>query len=140
MNWFKETLTITTHGKGLHLFTQSVNGLINQWGILEGMCTLFIQHTSASIVISECYDPTAKQDIETFMDKHIPENQSWMKHTLEGGDDSSSHIRSILTPCSLTVPIDDAKLNLGMWQGIFIFEHRSGIHQRKILVRCLSVV
>jgi secondary thiamine-phosphate synthase enzyme len=139
LKWYKETLHITTNGKGLYSFTQDANTIIRRWGIPEGMCYLFIQHTSASLVISESYDPTARLDIETSLEKLIPENQPWMQHTIEGGDDSSSHIRSILTPSSLTIPVENALLCLGTWQGVYVFEHRHRPHQRNILMRCLSV-
>ena len=138
MNWFKDTLEIATRGQGLYPFTQAVQNRIRQWGIQEGMCFLYIQHTSASLVISENYDPTAKVDLEAFMSRLAPEDQPWHRHTLEGPDDSPSHIRAMLTPVSLTIPIDDGQLNLGTWQGIYLFEHRSTGHRRQVLIRCLD--
>ena len=102
------------------------------------MCYLFIPHTSASLVISENYDPTAKLDLETFMDRLVPESQPWHEHTLEGPDDSPSHMRAILTATSLTIPIDDGRLSLGTWQGVYLFEHRRRGHRRQVLLRCLK--
>ena len=87
MTWFKDTLTIQTRGKGLYAFTEQVTRRIQQWQVQEGMCTLFCQHTSASLLISENYDPTAKADLETFLEKLAPENQAWYQHTLEGPDE-----------------------------------------------------
>jgi secondary thiamine-phosphate synthase enzyme len=140
MNWFKDTLEISTGGKGLYSFTDSVEARIRDWDIQEGMCYLYVQHTSASLVISESYDPSAKMDLEVFMEKLAPENQPWHRHTLEGGDDSPSHMRAMLTQPSLTIPIDAGRLSLGTWQGIYLFEHRSRGHHRKVLIRCLSVI
>jgi len=140
MNWFKDTLEISTRGKGLYPFTESVEARIREWDVQEGMCYLYVQHTSASLVISESYDPSAKMDLEVFMEKLAPENQPWHRHTLEGADDSPSHMRAMLTQTSLTIPVDAGRLSLGTWQGIYLFEHRSRGHRRKVLIRCLSVV
>lgn len=139
MNWYKDTLTIQTHGKGLYDFTQKVARRLADWGVQEGMCYLFLQHTSASLVMSENWDPTAKQDLEAFMERLVPEDQRWHRHTLEGPDDSPSHMRAMLTLPNLTIPIDDGQLSLGTWQGIYLFEHRARGHTRHVLIRCLSV-
>lgn len=136
--WYKDTIEIQTRGKGLYPFTDQVMQCLRRWKVREGMCYLFCQHTSASLLISENYDPTAKMDLETYMEKLAPENQSWYRHTLEGPDDSSSHLRAMLTPVSLTVPVDEGELNLGTWQGIYLFEHRSHPQRRSVLVRCLE--
>ena len=140
MNWFKDTLEISTRGKGLYPFTESVEARIREWDVQEGICYLYVQHTSASLVISENYDPSAKMDLEVFMEKLAPENQPWHRHTLEGADDSPSHMRAMLTQTSLPIPIDACRLSLGTWQGIYLFEHRSRVHRRKVLIRCLAVV
>ncbi len=139
MNWYKATLTIQTRGKGLYDFTQKVASRLSEWGVQEGMCYLFLQHTSASLVLSENWDPTARQDLEGFMERLVPEDQRWYRHTLEGADDSPSHMRAMLTMPSLTIPIDDGQLNLGTWQGIYLFEHRAHGHTRQVLIRCLEV-
>jgi secondary thiamine-phosphate synthase enzyme len=138
MKWYKDVIEIQTHGKGLYPFTGQVSRLVRQWQVQEGLCYLFCQHTSASLVINENYDPTAKLDMETFLEKLAPENQAWYRHTLEGTDDSSSHLRAMLTPVSLTIPIDDGELSLGTWQGIYLFEHRIHTQRRGILIRVLS--
>lgn len=137
MNWHKETVEIRTQGKGLYPFTENIQNLVRQWGIREGMCFLYLQHTSASMVISESYDPTARMDLEEYMERLAPENQAWYRHTLEGSDDSTSHMRAMLTDTSLSIPIDDGRLNLGTWQGVYLFEHRRRGHRRRVLVRCL---
>ena len=139
MKWYKETLTIPTRGKGLYPFTDSIASMVQNWEIREGMCYLFLQHTSASLIISESYDLTARNDLEVFMDRLAPENQRWYRHVLEGPDDSPSHIRSILTETSLCIPIDEGRLSLGTWQGVYLFEHRTRGHQRRVLMRCLEV-
>lgn len=139
MNWYKTTLEISTHGKGLHDVTDLVRTQLRGWGVQEGMCFLFIQHTSASLVMSENWDPTARADLETFMERLVPEQDTWYTHDLEGPDDATSHIRAMLTDTSVTIPIDDGKLSLGTWQGIYVFEHRDHPHRRKLLMRVLNV-
>jgi len=139
MEWLKHTLEIPTHGKGLYAFTPAIVQRLQAWGVREGMLYLFMPHTSASLVISENYDPTAKQDLETFMERLVPEGQAWLEHTLEGPDDSTSHIRAMLTDVNLTIPIDDGRLSLGTWQGIYLFEHRRRPQRRQVFLRCLKI-
>jgi secondary thiamine-phosphate synthase enzyme len=139
MNWHKETIEVKTRGKGLHNITDQVQACIQQWKVSEGICHLYIQHTSASLVISESYDPSAKTDLEAFMDHLVSEDQPWHRHTLEGADDSPSHMRAMLTNVSLSIPIDSGQLSLGTWQGIYLFEHRNRPHHRSVLIRCLSI-
>lgn len=139
MKLFKVTLEIHTEGKGLYPFTERINEQVRGWGIREGICFLYLPHTSASLVISESYDPTARIDLETFMEKIAPENQSWYRHVLEGSDDAPSHIRAMLTDTSLNIPIDRGALNLGTWQGVYLFEHRRRRYRRQVLLRCLGV-
>jgi secondary thiamine-phosphate synthase enzyme len=139
MNWKKSNLEIPTRGKGLYSFTTLVQNLIQEWAVDQGMCYLYMPHTSASLVVNESFDPTAKIDMEEYMERAVAENQSWFRHTLEGPDDSTSHIRAMLTHTSLTIPIDDGKLSLGTWQGLYLFEHRSRPHRRNVLVRCLVI-
>ena len=139
MDWFKDTLEVGTRGKGLYPFTQAVEARIRDWGVREGMCYLYVQHTSASLLISESYDPTAREDLETFMERLAPERQTWHRHTLEGSDDSPSHMRAMLTDTCLTIPVDHGRLSLGTWQGVYLFEHRNRGHNRRVLVRCLGI-
>ena len=139
MNWYKITFEISTHGKGLYDFTETVHTQLREWNVREGMCYLFVQHTSASMVISENWDPTARADLETFMERLVPEGDRWYTHDLEGADDATSHIRAMLTDTSLTIPIDAGNLSLGQWQGIYLFEHRSRPHMRNVLMRVLQV-
>jgi secondary thiamine-phosphate synthase enzyme len=139
MKWYKTSLTIGTKGPGMVPITGQVASLIQNWGVNEGMLSLFIQHTSASLVINESYDPSARLDMEEFMRRLAPEQQAWYQHVLEGVDDSPSHLKSMITPVSLSIPVDGGKLSLGTWQGIYLFEHRRHRQQRTILVRCLDV-
>jgi secondary thiamine-phosphate synthase enzyme len=138
MKWFKGTLNFTTQRRGLFDITREINQQIRDWGVEEGMLYLFMQHTSASLVINENYDSSAKGDMERYFDHIAPEGESWYRHTLEGSDDSPAHLRTMITQTSLTIPVDNGKLSLGTWQGIFLAEHRQNGHQRKILLRVLS--
>ena len=140
MNWHKTTLEISTRGKGLYDITERVRSQIQAWNVQEGLCYLFLPHTSASLVLSENWDPTVRADLETFLEGLVPERQAWYTHNLEGPDDATSHIRSMLTTTSMTIPIDDGNLALGTWQGIYIFEHRAVPHRRDLLVRVLGVI
>lgn len=123
----------------MYAFTDQVTALLRQWKVQEGMCHLYIPHTSASILINENYDATVQADMENFLEKLVPENQPWMRHTLEGMDDSSSHLRAGLLPTTLSIPVEKGQLALGTWQGIFLFEHRSIPHHRTIEVRLFSI-
>lgn len=138
MYWFKETIEILTRGKGLYPITGQIESCIRKWNISEGMCYLFVQHTSASLVINESYDPSARMDLEKFMQLLVPEGQAWQQHTLEGADDSPSHIRTMLTQTSMVIPIDDGRLSLGTWQGVYLFEHRQQQQHRQLLLRGLD--
>ncbi|MCP4141745.1 MAG: YjbQ family protein [Chloroflexi bacterium] len=138
MNWHKTTLEVRTSGKGLYEVTSEIRAQLREWQVDEGMCYLFLQHTSASLLITESWDPSARGDLETFMEKLAPEGERWYTHTLEGPDDATSHIRSMVTDVSLTIPVDNGDLSLGQWQGVYLFEHRSRPHQRRILMRVLA--
>jgi secondary thiamine-phosphate synthase enzyme len=138
MQWHKDKLNITTKGKGLYPFTDQINRCVTHWDIQEGICHLFVQHTSASLVISESYDPSARVDLENFLERLVPEDQAWFRHTTEGSDDSPSHMRAMLTNTSISIPIDAGQLSLGAWQGVYLFEHRQITHHRHVLVRCLN--
>lgn len=124
----------------MHPCTDLIQEAIRESGMQEGMCFLYIQHTSASLVISESYDPSARDDMEQFMENIAPEREPWYRHTMEGADDSPSHIRSMLTSCSEMIPVENGQLALGTWQGIYLFEHRRRPHPRIILVRCIEMV
>jgi secondary thiamine-phosphate synthase enzyme len=139
MHFFKQNMTIKTDGRGLYELTSQINQHIRTWGVSEGVAYLFIQHCSASLVINECYDDTARRDLEAYLERIAPEGENWYEHTIEGSDDSPAHMRALITPTNLTIPIDDGQLNLGTWQGIYLAEHRRRGHQRQLLLRVLSV-
>lgn len=139
MKWLKAELTVPTRGKGLYPFTDKIAGLLADLRVGDGICHLFCLHTSASLVISENYDPTAKADLETFMERLVPEQARWYTHDLEGPDDATSHIRAMLTDTHLSLPIDDGRLSLGTWQGVYLFEHRRAPNRRRILIRVMDV-
>ncbi len=139
MNWHKTTLEVQTSGKGLYEVSALIREQLRNWQVNEGICYLFLQHTSASLLITENWDPSARADLETFMEKLAPEGERWYTHTLEGADDATSHIRAMMTDVSMTIPIDNGDISLGQWQGVYLFEHRKHPHQRRILMRALSV-
>jgi secondary thiamine-phosphate synthase enzyme len=129
-----DQLELRTHGKGLYEITDDVHSKIDKCGIQNGTVTVFVQHTSCSIVIMENADPTARRDLEEFFDRLVPEDADYFTHNAEGSDDMPSHIRMVLTRTSETVPIADGKMQLGTWQGIFLFEHRRAPNRRKVFV------
>lgn len=139
MQWLKSVLFINTSGKGLYNFTNAINTQLRQWEVEEGIAYLFVQHTSASLVINENYAQSAKIDMENFLERIAPEGETWYAHTLEGKDDSPAHLRTMLTHTSLEIPVDNGLLSLGTWQGIYLAEHRDAIHQRRVLLRVLSI-
>ena len=138
MSIYHDQLEVRSHGKGLYEITDNVQSKIDKSRVRNGTVTVFVQHTSCSIVIMENADPTAQRDLEKFFDRLVPENADYFTHDAEGGDDMPSHIRMVLTRTSETMPIMDRKMQLGTWQGIFLFEHRRAPHQRKVLVTIMG--
>jgi secondary thiamine-phosphate synthase enzyme len=138
MHVHHEGLEVRTHGKGLYEITDDVQSKIDNCGVRNGTVTVFVQHTSCSIVIMENADPTAQRDLEKFFDRLVPEDADYFTHDAEGSDDMPSHIRMVLTRTSETAPIADGKMQLGTWQGIFLFEHRRAPHRRKVLITTIG--
>jgi len=138
MHVHHDQLEMRSHGKGLYEITDDVQSKIDKSGVRNGTVTVFVQHTSCSIVIMENADPTAQRDLEKFFDRLVPENADYFTHDAEGGDDMPSHIRMVLTRTSETLPIMDAKMQLGTWQGVFLFEHRRAPHRRNVLVTIMG--
>lgn len=128
------TLTISTSGKGLHEFTQEVERFVRQSGEEQGLCTIMIRHTSASLTIQENADPSARHDLETWLDRLVPEHDSLYTHTAEGPDDMPAHIKAALTATTLSIPFMDGRLALGTWQGIYLWEHRYRGGARQVVV------
>jgi secondary thiamine-phosphate synthase enzyme len=139
VRWYKSTLKIRSDGQGFYDITERINQQIQEWGVQEGIAFLFLQHTSASLVINENYAASSKRDMENFLLHLAPQGEKWYTHTMEGPDDSPSHLKTMITHTSLSLPVDEGQINLGTWQGIFLAEHRQRGHQRQILLRVLSV-
>jgi secondary thiamine-phosphate synthase enzyme len=127
-------LSIKVPGKGLHEITGEVLAVISGSGVREGLCTLFLQHTSASLVIQENADPAARRDLERWLNRLVPEGDPLYTHTEEGPDDMPAHIKAALTATSLSIPLLDGALGLGRWQGIYLWEHRRFPSHRHLLI------
>ena len=128
----QDTIEVRTSGKSTYEITDEIQRKIDKSGVRNGTITAFVQHTSCSLIVMENADPTAREDLEQFFERLVPEDTDYFVHTSEGGDDSTSHIRMVLTRTSETIPIVDGKMQLGTWQGIFLFEHRRAPHRRKV--------
>jgi secondary thiamine-phosphate synthase enzyme len=131
---YTDSFSIRTHGKGTIEITSEVADIVRRSGVATGTATVFVRHTSASLVIMENADPSARRDLEVFFEKLVPEDMPWFEHTLEGPDDMPSHIRMALTRTAESIPVIEGHLCLGTWQGIFLFEHRRAPHRRDIAV------
>jgi secondary thiamine-phosphate synthase enzyme len=127
-------LPIKVPGQGLHEITRAVANVVRESEITEGLCTVFVQHTSASLTIQENADPSAKRDLETWLNRLVQENDPLYTHTFEGPDDMPAHIKAALTATSLTIPVLDGQLALGTWQGIYLWEHRRHRGQRWMVI------
>jgi secondary thiamine-phosphate synthase enzyme len=134
-----DSFSISTRGKGTYEITQEVARLVRDSGVQTGTATVFIQHTSASLVIYENADPSARTDLHAFFEKLVPEDEEYYIHTMEGSDDTTSHLRMVLTRSSETIPIVQGRMALGTWQGIFVFEHRRAPHRRTLVVSVVGV-
>ena len=127
-------LSITTNGQGLYEFTDQLASVVSAAGVREGLCTIFGQHTSASLVIQENADPSAKRDLENWLNRLVKENDPIYTHETEGPDDMPAHSKAALTATSLSVPITDGSLSLGTWQGIYLWEHRHRGGKRSVVI------
>ena len=127
-------LTVTTRGQGLHECTEAVQAAVRESGVRDGLCTLFIQHTSASLTIQENADPSARRDLERWLNRLVPEDDSLYTHTTEGADDMPAHIKAALIGTSVSIPIADGRLALGTWQGVYLGEHRDRGGARRVVV------
>ncbi len=130
-------ISVATKGKGTYEMTDQVAAAVTKSGIETGTVTVFVRHTSCSLIVMENADPSARRDLEKFFEQLVPEDTPWFEHTAEGDDDSTSHIRSVLTRTSEVIPIANGRMQLGTWQGIFLFEHRRAPHRREI---ALSII
>ena len=138
MRVLNKSFTVGTTGKGTYEITDKIEAMVRESKIENGTVTIFTQHTSCSLIVMENADPTARRDLEEFFDRLVPENADYFEHDAEGADDMPSHIRMVLTRTSETIPIVDGRMQLGTWQGIFLFEHRRASHRRKIVVTVMG--
>ncbi len=135
---FTHALVIPTHGKGFYDFTREIQAWLRDKPTQTGLLTVFCQHTSASLVIQENADPDVTSDLGDFFERLVPEDARFYRHTAEGPDDMTSHIRSALTQTQLSIPIHQGKLALGTWQGVYLFEHRNQVHNRHVILHLLT--
>jgi secondary thiamine-phosphate synthase enzyme len=129
-----QQLSISTDGKGLYDMTDQARGVVAASGLREGLCTIFIRHTSASLLIQENADPSVRRDLEAWLERLVPENDPVFTHNNEGPDDMPAHIKAALTAVSLSIPVLNGELALGRWQGVYVWEHRRARHQRQVVV------
>ncbi len=135
MNFHQIAFSLAPRNRGFHLVHDDILNHLNFLKhINTGMLNIFIQHTSASLAINENADPSVRQDLEAYFNKYIPENESYFKHTLEGSDDMPAHIKAVQIGASINIPITKGKMNLGVWQGIYLCEHRNHGGRRKLIV------
>jgi secondary thiamine-phosphate synthase enzyme len=135
---FTHRLEIRTRGKGLYPFTREVAQWVASTGVETGLLTVFIQHTSASLLMQENADPDVVLDMADFFERLVPEDDPRYRHTLEGPDDMPSHIRSALTQTSLSIPVIGGRMSLGTWQGLYVFEHRSSAQRRSLVLHLMG--
>lgn len=134
----RETIRIHTAGRGFVSLTERVAAIVRASGIADGLCNVFLQHTSASLLISENADPAVSRDLERFMQRIAPDGSPDYEHDAEGPDDMPAHIRSVLTNTSVSIPVADGALLLGTWQGIYLWEHRHARHTRDVIVTVIG--
>lgn len=125
-------IRLETRGRGTYDITHDVQAAVREAGIETGLCNVFIRHTSASLMLCENADPAVLRDLETFMSRTVPDGDPMFTHTAEGPDDMPAHVRSILTQSDLNLPVRDGRCDLGTWQGVYLWEHRTAPHRRKI--------
>lgn len=135
---FSQSLMIPTRGRATLEITDEVEGIVQSSGVLTGLANVFVHHTSASLIVCENADPTVRADLERFLSSIAPDGDSSYRHRDEGPDDMPAHLRSILTSSSINLPVNRGKLDLGTWQGIYLYEHRTAAHRRRITVTILG--
>jgi secondary thiamine-phosphate synthase enzyme len=131
---FQQTLHITTRGRGTHDITDAVQSAVTESGVRVGLCHVFVHHTSASLMLCENADPTVRSDLERFMSRLAPDGDPTFQHDAEGPDDMAAHVRTVLTQSGLTIPVTGHRCNLGTWQGVYLWEHRTSSHRRTVTV------
>ena len=132
---FSQTeLNISTSGRGTYDISRRIDDFVQTSGIATGLCHVFIRHTSASLILCENADPAVLRDLETFMERQVPDGDPMFTHTAEGPDDMPAHVRSVLTQSDINLPISDGRCALGTWQGVYLWEHRYAPHERKVML------
>lgn len=138
MRQSREHITVTTRGQGLYEFTRQLRSFVQQSGVMEGLITAFVRHTSCSLLIQENADPDVQTDLLGFFRRLVPEGMEWLVHTTEGPDDMPAHIKASLTEVSISIPVAEGRPVLGTWQGIYLFEHRRAPHQRQVVLHIIG--
>lgn len=138
MRQIHHAFEIATRGQGLYDFTPDVTRWIGASGLGDGLLTLFVRHTSASLIVQENADPDVQGDLQRFLLRLVPENDPLYRHTQEGPDVMPAHIRSVLTQTQLSIPVRNGRMVLGLWQGIYLFEHRSSAHRREVAAHLIG--
>jgi secondary thiamine-phosphate synthase enzyme len=133
----RHVLHVMTRGRSTTAITDEIQGAVAESGVESGLCSVFVHHTSASLLINENADPDVRRDLEAFLSRLVPDGDALYRHTAEGPDDMPAHVRSALTATSLTLPVDGGRADLGTWQGVYLWEHRTAPHQRKVTVTVL---
>jgi len=134
----QQTLDFRTKGRGTLDVTSDVQRAVAATGVRKGICTVFLQHTSASLVLCENADPDVRRDLETVLSRLAPDGDAAYRHHSEGADDMAAHVRAILTSNSFTIPVSDGRLMLGTWQGLYLYEHRYAPHSRSVVVTVMG--
>ncbi len=130
----QESFTISTRGRGTYDVSDRVSGIVHSSGVSVGLCHVFIHHTSASLILCENADPTVRDDLERFMASQVPDGDPMFRHRSEGPDDMPAHVRTVLTHDDISIPISNARCALGTWQGLYVWEHRTHAHRRRLTV------
>tara|TARA_B100001123_G_C15074489_1_gene933001 strand:- start:132 stop:554 length:423 start_codon:yes stop_codon:yes gene_type:complete len=130
----QKEFNVSTAGRGTYDISADIQQAVGDSGIAIGICHVFLKHTSASLILCENADPAVRDDLETFMERYVPDGDPMFTHTEEGPDDMPAHVRSILTQSDLNLPVSDRQCDLGVWQGIYLWEHRNAPHQRRVLL------
>jgi secondary thiamine-phosphate synthase enzyme len=134
----RSELTIATRGRGTYDITARVARIVGDARIRDGLATVWVHHTSASLIVCENADPTVRRDLEAFVARLVPDGDALFEHTAEGDDDMPAHVRTVLTQTSIGIPVADGRLVLGTWQGLYVWEHRTSPHDRRLTVTILG--
>jgi len=135
---FQKTIEVSTRGRGTYDVSAYVQAVVAGTGIGQGLCQVFVHHTSASLMLTENADPDVRHDLESFMARLVPDGDALYRHTAEGDDDMAAHVRSVLTQSDISLPVGEGRCLLGTWQGIYLWEHRSSPHRRRVTVTVIG--